>query len=154
MKFDFVFRPVLMLILLNCLITSIARAQDLEKLTPPTPEVASLLKDFNIPVGYYTGVPDISIPLGDVSIKGVSFPVRLSYNASGNRVEEIASFVGLGWNVSGTPFISRSILDKPDGQKPGVLQLYNGKTSSIPVLAMINMRILYCKCFAIRISYY
>ncbi len=103
-------------------------AQELNKVAPASPEVSNLLKNLEIPVSHYTGVPSISFPIRDMSIKGVSFPVQLSYNASGNRVQDQASFVGLGWNVGGLPFVSRTIKDKPDEIAPGVINLFNNYT--------------------------
>jgi YD repeat-containing protein len=76
---------------------------------PPSPNSASLGKYGDWPVGLYTGVPNISIPLTSVQGRTVSVPITLGYHASGVRVTEIASWVGLGWSLNAGGVISRSI---------------------------------------------
>ncbi|MGN6417683.1 MAG: hypothetical protein ACTHMC_09340, partial [Pseudobacter sp.] len=55
-----------------------------------------------------------SIPLFEISIKGTTIPVTLDYNAGGIRVNEAATWVGLGWSLSYGGQISRSVKGKPD----------------------------------------
>lgn len=66
---------------------------------PPSPEAAALIKAIDIPVSYYTGVPDISFPLYTLKGRILEVPIGLSYNSSGIKVEEQASAVGLGWSL-------------------------------------------------------
>ena len=47
----------------------------------------------------YTGTPEISIPLLEVSSGKLRLPVSLKYEASGIRVSQQASSVGLGWGL-------------------------------------------------------
>ena len=81
---------------------------------PPSPEAASLGKYGNTPVSYYTGTPSISLPLHTIQGKGVSVPINLSYNATGNKVAEVPSWTGLGWTLSAGGVITRSVIGKPD----------------------------------------
>lgn len=67
---------------------------------PPSPEAASLGKFGEVPVSYYTGIPDISIPLVQIAEKNLAVNVGLSYHAGGIKVEETASRVGLGWALN------------------------------------------------------
>lgn len=80
----------------------------------PSPEAASLGKYGDIPVSYYTGTPDISIPLFDVTDSDFSFPIKLSYHASGIKVNDIASWAGLGWSLITGGVINRKIRHHPD----------------------------------------
>ncbi len=64
------------------------------------PEVASFMKFEDINVNKYTGVPDISIPVFTLQDGEVNIPITLRYHASGIKVEEEASWVGLGWNLN------------------------------------------------------
>ena len=48
----------------------------------------------------YTGTPNIRIPLLEVKSGDVSYPIELYYDASRIKVEQYATFVGLGWNLS------------------------------------------------------
>src|SRR3954462_958189 len=76
---------------------------------PPSPDVAALNKFLNMPVGYSTGVPDISIPVYTIQSGDLSVPISLSYNASGIKVEEVPTWVGLGWNLNAGGSLSRIV---------------------------------------------
>ncbi len=67
---------------------------------PKTPEVYSFEKYGNIPISEYTGVPNITIPLYTVKNGDIQIPLNLSYHSNGIRVQEEASWVGLGWNIN------------------------------------------------------
>jgi YD repeat-containing protein len=81
----------------------------LPSVAPPSPEAASLGKYGDIPVSYHTGVPNISVPLYELKEGNVTLPVSLSYHASGVRVSEVASWVGLGWTLNAGGVITRSV---------------------------------------------
>lgn len=86
----------------------------LKKLTPITPEAASLGKYDAVPVSLYTGIPNISIPLYEVEVGDFKLPISLSYHAGGIRVEDIASCVGLGWTLNAGGVINRQPRGVPD----------------------------------------
>src|ERR1700744_6158806 len=67
---------------------------------PATPTVAAMQKYVNFPVKLSTGVPEISIPVYTINVKGLSYPIALSYHASGIKMADIASEIGLGWSLS------------------------------------------------------
>jgi hypothetical protein len=81
----------------------------LPSVAPPSPEAASLGKYGDIPVSYHTGVPNISIPLYELKEGDVRLPISISYHASGIRVSEVASWVGLGWALNAGGVITRSV---------------------------------------------
>lgn len=64
-----------------------------------TPEAAAFKKYGEEAVNEYTGTADISVPLYTVKCKDVEIPITLRYDASGIKVEQEASWVGLGWNL-------------------------------------------------------
>jgi YD repeat-containing protein len=78
--------------------------------SPVSPEVATLGKFIDMPVGTYSGVPDISVPLYTVDYKSVSMPLELRYHASGIKVDQDASWVGLGWDMFNGGFITQTIV--------------------------------------------
>ncbi len=86
-----------------------ANIDKLRNVIPPSPNSAAFAKYGDWPVNLYTGVPSIDIPLLSVKGRTVSVPVSLSYHASGNRVAEVASWVGLGWSLNTGGVISRSV---------------------------------------------
>ena len=67
-----------------------------------------------MPVGSYTGIPKIEVPLFNISVRDLTLPVSLSYHAGGFRVADEASWVGLGWTLNAGGSISRTIKDKDD----------------------------------------
>jgi YD repeat-containing protein len=81
--------------------------------TVPSPNASSLGLYGEIPVSYFTGVPDISVPLYALQAK-LPVQVNLRYHAAGVRPEIHPSWVGLGWNLSAGGAITRVINKAPD----------------------------------------
>ncbi|MEM1322275.1 MAG: DUF6443 domain-containing protein, partial [Bacteroidota bacterium] len=86
----------------------------LGEVTMPTPNSAALGKYSDIPVSHFTGVPNISIPIFTVQDGPLSVPISLSYHASGVKVGEPASWVGLGWSLNAGGIISRTVQGTAD----------------------------------------
>ncbi|MBF0596387.1 RHS repeat protein [Faecalibacter rhinopitheci] len=92
-------------------------AQD-NKLTPeifpPAPTSNSLMKFEEVPVSYYTGVPDINIPIYNLKSKSLEIPVKLSYHLHNIKPQDRATEVGLGWSLIASGSITRTIKSGPD----------------------------------------
>ena len=86
----------------------------LSNFVQPSPNIAAMGKYVDFPISYYTGTPQISIPLYDLKDNAAHVPISLSYHPSGIRVSEIASWVGLGWNLNATGMITRTVRGAPD----------------------------------------
>lgn len=67
--------------------------------TPRTPEAAGFEKFGKYDVNEFTGTANISIPLYTLSSRHLNVPITLSYHPTGIRVNEEASWVGLGWDL-------------------------------------------------------
>lgn len=74
-----------------------------------SPTAANLGLYGEIPVSYYTGVPDISIPLYELKGKNLTVPIRLSYHPAGIRPEIHPGPAGLGWSLQAGGVISRTV---------------------------------------------
>jgi hypothetical protein len=61
-----------------------------------------------------TGKAQINIPIANLSGSGISMPVSLFYDGGGRKVDEYASSVGLGWDLSIPYSIQRSTIGLPD----------------------------------------
>jgi YD repeat-containing protein len=86
---------------------------------PPAPNASALGKFGDIPVGYYTGTPSIHIPLYTLPAKSIAVPISLDYHASGVKVDDVASWVGLGWALSAGGTISRTVRGGDDFKQNG-----------------------------------
>ncbi len=84
-----------------------------------SPEAAAIIKYIDFPVSYYTGTPEISIPVFSISERDLSVNISLSYHASGNKVSDVASYVGLGWNLGGIGMITRKVRGMADDSQLG-----------------------------------
>lgn len=80
-----------------------------DKIVPATPNAWKLTEFHAKQPGLYTGTVNVSIPLHSINFDGWELPISLSYNATGIRTNEEASEVGLGWTLSATGMISRTI---------------------------------------------
>ncbi|MFM9837591.1 MAG: RHS repeat domain-containing protein [Cyclobacteriaceae bacterium] len=85
-----------------------------QKIVPPSPTAAALGKYGEIPVSTYTGIPSIQIPLHQIKVRDIQLPIDLSYHAGGVKVEEEASWVGLGWSLNAGGIITRSTVGYDD----------------------------------------
>ncbi|MGJ1421024.1 hypothetical protein ACR79T_15495 [Sphingobacterium spiritivorum] len=90
---------------------------------PSSPDVMAFNRISHIPVGLYTGKPNINIPVSSLKLQDYEFPISINYNASGIKVEEIASSVGLGWSLSAYDNISVGVNGFGDFQNNGFATL-------------------------------
>jgi YD repeat-containing protein len=84
---------------------------DFQKMTPEASALGQYGKYGN---AGYTGVPNISIPLFSVSSGSYSIPFELHYDASGIKVDQQATYVGLGWNLMVGGSISQIVCGQND----------------------------------------
>ena len=81
---------------------------------PPSPEAMAMGKYGSTPVGLSSGIPNISIPLYTIRHGSLEFPISASYMASGVKVADIPSWIGLGWTLNATGVVTRSVVGQPD----------------------------------------
>jgi YD repeat-containing protein len=80
----------------------------------PSPTAGSLGQYGDIPVSFFTGSADISVPIYTLSGKGVELPISLRYDASGIRPNTLPSWVGQNWSLNAGGVIVRSRNGAPD----------------------------------------
>ncbi|WP_177762018.1 RHS repeat domain-containing protein [Flavobacterium sp. I3-2] len=104
-----------------CFWGNIIKAQDygydsrnyINKFSISTPDVSNFEKYSISEVNKYVGAPQINIPIYTIKSGGIEYPISLSYDTRGVKVDQIASNVGLGWNLTKT-IISRIINEHND----------------------------------------
>ncbi len=104
---------------------------DIPKIIPPVGVAAAFARYGEIPVDISTGVPNIEVPIYTVTSRRLSVPLSLSYHASGIKVDDIATSVGLGWTLKGMGVVNRTVLGLPDEMPlPQIgLNAYGGKAT-------------------------
>lgn len=109
------------ILLISFLIPVILHAQNttrlgslIPKFVPLSPNSSTFEKYGNYEVSMFTGLPQINIPLYTISVGDLQVPISLSYHASGIKVNDIGSWVGMGWNLNANYAISRQIRGLPD----------------------------------------
>ncbi|WP_428330294.1 DUF5977 domain-containing protein [Mucilaginibacter sp.] len=97
--------------------------------SPPSPNASALLKYANVPVDEHAGIASVVLPIDKLSGRQLSVPVTLSYHGSGNKVQDLASNVGLGFVLNSGGVITRVMRGLPDESAHGY-QYYGTKVSS------------------------
>jgi hypothetical protein len=106
------YRIVLLVFISNYLsFSQTTQSTELQNFAPKSPEAAAFLKYGEYPVDLSTGVPNISIPIYTLNAGNFQLPITLDYHASGIKVAQEATWVGLGWNLN---FGAQLIVDVRD----------------------------------------
>lgn len=79
-----------------------------------SPSATEFVRYERIPVSYFNGLPSIEIPLYTAETKDLYLPISLSYHASGIKVNQYPTAVGLGWNLNAGGGIVRIVNGIPD----------------------------------------
>lgn len=74
-----------------------------------SPNAASLGVYGEVPVSFFTGTPNIDIPLYKIETGAISVPISLSYHASSVKPAQNPGWVGLGWNLNCNGSITRKV---------------------------------------------
>ncbi|MEO9967214.1 MAG: hypothetical protein ABJF11_15555 [Reichenbachiella sp.] len=86
----------------------------IDKVTPPSFDASSLIKYCDHPVGNKYGIPKIKYPIKTLVNKDMYLPISLTYHTIGIKVEEEATWVGLGWRLNAGGLITRIIRGEND----------------------------------------
>jgi hypothetical protein len=104
--------------ILTVLVLSFAQYVSAQWVTPsvttPSANAASLGLYGEMPVSYYTGIADISVPLYEIKGNTLDLPISLSYYPVGLRPDLHPSWVGDGWSLQAGGAITRKENSWPD----------------------------------------
>lgn len=70
-----------------------------KKLILSSPEATSIEKFVDYPVSQFTGVPSVNVPIYTIDLGSFKLPISASYHASGIKVDDIPSNIGIGWSL-------------------------------------------------------
>ncbi len=84
---------------------------NINEMFPAAPTSNNLMKFEEVPVSYYTGIPDINIPLFNIPTnnKSVNVNVQLKYHPLNAKPDDRSGETGLGWSLIAGGTISRTI---------------------------------------------
>lgn len=86
------------------------------QIIPVSPNASMLGKFGDTPIELYNGTVDISVPVYTIKEGDIEIPLTFNYFPSGIKVQQEASWVGLGWNFSPAGAITRTIVGGEDSE--------------------------------------
>lgn len=103
------------LTLFASIMTLISYGQELPKVIPPSPTVSNLMQFEEVPISYYTGQPNISVPIYSKALTGdLAVNIGLSYNTQGVQINNNSSWTGTSWSLNAGGTISRTVRGEAD----------------------------------------
>ena len=91
----------------------------------PEPSAAEFIRQEAFEVSKFTGTTSVTVPIYNVKSGDIEFPIRANYNTVGIKVNQEASWVGLGWDLNTGGVITRVINGKSDfNEGDGTGRLY------------------------------
>ena len=90
--------------------------ENIKKIYPAAPTANNLMKFEEVPVSYYTGIPDIKIPIANIPTNDskISMNVSLNYHPLNAKPIDKSGEEGLGWSLFAGGSITRTVRGGPD----------------------------------------
>ncbi len=86
----------------------------------PEPSAAEFIRQEAYPVSNHTGSATVTVPIYTVRSGDIEIPITATYNTGGIKVNQEASWIGLGWNLNVGGMITRVINGNDDlGEQDG-----------------------------------
>ncbi|MGN6640773.1 MAG: hypothetical protein ACTHJ8_17810, partial [Mucilaginibacter sp.] len=104
--------PAVFMLLIFSVVVKAQNSLQYPVTTPPN--AASFTQYSKVPVGEFTGIPDIKVPMYDIKVDNLHIPVYLSYYARGVQPNVHSGWVGTGWNLVANGVITRKMNGIPD----------------------------------------
>lgn len=104
----------LIILIIACSSSQLCAQLRVDKVTPPSFNASSVIKYCDHPIGYKYGIPKIKYPIKTLVNNDLYIPISLSYHTIGIKVEEEATWVGLGWRLNAGGLITRIIRGEND----------------------------------------
>lgn len=108
---------IILFAFLSAISLPVLKGQSIKSIVPtiPTsPQAESIKKHGEFGINYFTGIPDISIPLFEIDHHGYKLPVKLTYYPQPFKPGYNYDVFGHGWSLSLISCVSRSVKYAPD----------------------------------------
>jgi hypothetical protein len=86
---------------------------------PGSPDAARLGTYGEFQMTQSTGIPSVNMPIVSIEAGGITIPVSLNYSSSGLKVDELPSWVGMGWSLTAGGVITRTVKGQCDDMVDG-----------------------------------
>lgn len=104
--------------------------ENVKQMYPAAPTANNLMKFEEVPVSYYTGIPDIKIPIANIPTNdsNISMNISLNYHPLNAKPGDKSGEEGLGWSLFAGGSITRTIRGSADDR------VYEGIAKKIGIL--------------------
>lgn len=82
-----------------------------------SPSASNLGEYGEVPVSFYTGLPQIEVPIYTIAYGRHKLPITLTYHGGGVRPDQHPGWTGIGWSLNAGGCISRIVKTYPDESK-------------------------------------
>ncbi|HTN08698.1 DUF5977 domain-containing protein [Agriterribacter sp.] len=82
----------------------------------PSPAAMEMQKYGEYPIGHFTGIPDIKIPLYEIKTPRITLPIELQNHPSGFKPTMFNGSVGVAWTLKAGGRLTRTVYGAPDDQ--------------------------------------
>jgi hypothetical protein len=100
----------------------------------PSPNAATLTRTISEHVDLYTGKLNVEIPIYTLNGRNIEVPISLTASANAHKVNDIASWVGMGWHLNAGGMITRVMKNLPDEWNGTISPSFN-----IPGIGYLNL---------------
>lgn len=108
-------KRIILIIFTTLCVLNTLQAQELKQpVNIQSPNASSLGKYGDVPVSFFTGTPNISVPIHSLNVKGIELNISLNYDASGVRIDQHPGWVGQNWSLSAGGVITRTVKGDAD----------------------------------------
>lgn len=105
----------------------------------PSPNTWNALNDGKADVDLYTGRLNYTIPLHVVKSRELEIPISVQYSTDGVKVDDLASDVGLGWQINAGGVVGRVMRGLPDEfDGPYTIQLGGGNQANVAAKGFLD----------------
>ncbi|WP_346315964.1 hypothetical protein [Chitinophaga sp. YIM B06452] len=111
----------LTLCLIFCLKICIVFGQYQDNISVTLPSPNNIGNATTTSFNYYNGTPSISLPLYTLESPELKVPIGINYQATGVKLHQYASTVGINWNLQAGGSITRVIRGRPDESDSGYI---------------------------------
>ncbi|WP_374173551.1 DUF5977 domain-containing protein [Flavobacterium tructae] len=130
-------KVILNLCVLFNVFVSYSQHMDINTLIPNSPSTSKIEKVLSPQINEFKGTADIRIPLYNIIVDEINIPIYLTYDSSGIKVEEEASWVGQSWSLITGGLVTRNQIGVPDDMKSNIGMVFHMIYQMNPVYGIV-----------------